>query len=219
MGSLVEAILAVPPLVAYLVVFALVFAEDAIFIGFVIPGETAAVLGGVLANQGKADIWTMAPLIVVAAILGDTVGYEVGRHLGPRLLGFRVFDRHRRRLEDAQEFLRRRGGSAVFLGRFVAFFRAMMPALAGASRMPYPRFLAFNAMGGAVWGTGFAVLGYVAGASYDAVAKTAGRDIAAVVLVVAVIAVVVWRIRRQRADRRTEQDFRNRRAPDPSEGQ
>lgn len=218
MGSLIEAILAVPPLVAYLVVFALVFAEDAIFIGFVIPGETAAVLGGVLANQGKADIWTMAPLIVVAAILGDTVGYEVGRHLGPRLLGFRVFDRHRRRLEDAQEFLRRRGGSAVFLGRFVAFFRAMMPALAGASRMPYPRFLAFNAMGGAVWGTGFAVLGYVAGASYDAVAKTAGRDIAAVVLVVAVIAVVVWRVRRQRADRRTEQDFRSRRAPGPAEG-
>lgn len=218
MGSLIEAILAVPPLVAYLVVFALVFAEDAIFIGFVIPGETAAVLGGVLANQGKADIWTMAPLIVVAAILGDTVGYEVGRHLGPRLLGFRVFDRHRRRLEDAQEFLRRRGGSAVFLGRFVAFFRAMMPALAGASRMPYPRFLAFNAMGGAVWGTGFAVLGYVAGASYDAVAKTAGRDIAAVVLVVAVVAVVVWRVRRQRADRRTEQDFRSRRAPGPSEG-
>jgi membrane protein DedA with SNARE-associated domain len=219
MGSLVDAILAVPPLVAYLVVFALVFAEDAIFVGFVIPGETAAVLGGVLANQGKADIWIMAPLIVVAAILGDTVGYEIGRHLGPRLLGFRVFDRHRRRLDDAQEFLRRRGGSAVFLGRFVAFFRAMMPALAGASRMPYPRFLAFNAMGGAVWGTGFAVLGYVAGASYDAVAKTAGRDIAAVVLVIAVIAVIVWRVRRQRADRRTEREFRTRRAPDPSEGQ
>lgn len=219
MGSLVDAILAVPPLVAYLVVFALVFAEDAIFVGFVIPGETAAVLGGVLANQGKADIWIMAPLIVVAAILGDTVGYEIGRHLGPRLLGFRVFDRHRRRLDDAQEFLRRRGGSAVFLGRFVAFFRAMMPALAGASRMPYPRFLAFNAMGGAVWGTGFALLGYVAGASYDAVAKTAGRDIAAVVLVIAVIAVIVWRVRRQRADRRTEREFRTRRAPDPSEGQ
>lgn len=219
MGSLVAAILAVPPLVAYLAVFALVFAEDAIFVGFVIPGETAAVLGGVLANQGRADLWIMAPLIVVAAILGDTVGYEIGRHLGPRLLGFRVFDRHRRRLDDAQEFLRRRGGSAVFLGRFVAFFRAMMPALAGASRMPYPRFLAFNALGGAVWGTGFALLGYVAGASYEVVAKAAGRDIAAVVGVIAVIAVIVWRVRRQRADRRTEREFRTRPAPDPSEGQ
>jgi membrane protein DedA with SNARE-associated domain len=161
----------------------------------------------------------MAPLIVVAAILGDTVGYEIGRHLGPRLLGFRVFDRHRRRLDDAQEFLRRRGGSAVFLGRFVAFFRAMMPALAGASRMPYPRFLAFNALGGAVWGAGFAVLGYVAGASYEVVAKAAGRDIAAVVGVVAVIAIVVWRVRKARADRREERSFRSRPAPDPSEGQ
>ncbi|MGY3567090.1 DedA family protein [Sinomonas sp. RB5] len=218
MGSLVDAILAMPPLVAYLVVFGLVFAEDAIFVGFVVPGETAAVLGGVLANQGKADIWTMAPVIVAAAILGDTVGYEVGRHLGQRLLGFRVFDRHRRRLEDAQEFLRRRGGSAVFLGRFVAFFRAMMPALAGASRMPYPRFLAFNAMGGAVWGTGFAVLGYLAGASYDAVAKTAGRDIAAGVLVVAVIALVVWRVRKSRSEQRAERTLRSPRDPDPSEG-
>lgn len=218
MGSLVDAILAVPPLVAYLVVFALVFAEDAIFIGFVIPGETAAVLGGVVANQGKADIWIMAPLVVVAAIVGDTVGYEIGRHLGPRLLGFRVFDRHRRRLEDAQQFLRVRGGWAVFLGRFVAFFRAMMPALAGASRMPYPRFLAFNALGGAVWGTGFTVLGYLAGASYDAVAKTAGRDIAAVVGVIAVIGVIVWRVRKARSERRHERDFRNREAPDPSDG-
>ncbi|MGT2463845.1 DedA family protein [Sinomonas atrocyanea] len=219
MGSLVAAILAVPPLVAYLAVFGLVFAEDAIFVGFVIPGETAAVLGGVLANQGKADLWVMAPLIVFAAILGDTVGYEIGRHLGPRLLGFRVFDRHRRRLDDAQDFLRRRGGSAVFLGRFVAFFRAMMPALAGASRMPYPRFLAFNALGGAVWGTGFAVLGYIAGASYEVVAKAAGRDIAAVVGVVAVIAIVVWRVRKARADRRDERSFRSRPAPDASEGQ
>jgi membrane protein DedA with SNARE-associated domain len=218
MGSLVDAILAVPPLVAYLVVFALVFAEDAIFIGFVIPGETAAVLGGVVANQGKADIWIMAPLVVVAAIVGDTVGYEIGRHLGPRLLGFRVFDRHRRRLEDAQQFLRVRGGWAVFLGRFVAFFRAMMPALAGASRMPYPRFLAFNALGGAVWGTGFTVLGYLAGASYDAVAKTAGRDIAAVVGVIAVIGVIVWRVRKARSERRHERDFRNREAQDPSDG-
>lgn len=208
-----------PPLLAYLFVAALVFAEDAIFVGFVIPGETAAVLGGVIANQGKADIWVMVPLVVAAAITGDTVGYEIGKHFGPRLLGFKVFDRHRKRLEDAQAFLRTRGGSAVFLGRFVAFFRAMMPALAGASQMRYPRFVTFNALGGLVWGTGFTLLGYAAGASYQAVAGTVGKEVAAVVLVIAVVAVVVWRLRKGRSDRRDERAFRSRSAPDPSEGQ
>lgn len=214
MASFVDAILGMPPLLAYALVFALVFAEDAIFVGFVIPGETAAVLGGVVASQGKADIWLMAPLVVLAAVVGDTVGYEIGKHLGPRLLGFRVFDRHRKKLEDAQAFLRKRGGWAVFLGRFVAFFRAMMPALAGASQMRYLRFVAFNALGGVTWGVGFTLLGFVAGASYDAVAKAAGRDIAAIVGVIAVIAFIVWRVRRGRAERRNERDYRR-----PHEGQ
>jgi membrane protein DedA with SNARE-associated domain len=214
MASFVGAILGMPPLLAYALVFALVFAEDAIFVGFVIPGETAAVLGGVVASQGRADIWLMAPLVVLAAIVGDTVGYEIGKHLGPRLLGFRIFDRHRKKLEDAQAFLRKRGGWAVFLGRFVAFFRAMMPALAGASKMRYPRFVAFNALGGVTWGVGFTLLGFIAGASYDAVAKAAGRDIAAIVGVIAVIAFIVWRVRKGRVERRSERDYRR-----PHEGQ
>jgi membrane protein DedA with SNARE-associated domain len=139
-------------LLVYIVVAALVFAEDALFVGFILPGETAAVLGGVIASQGRVQLWLMIVLVVAAAIVGDTVGYEIGRHVGPRILNLRVLDRHRRRLDDAQEFLRRRGGWAVFFGRFVAFFRAVMPALAGASLMPYRRFLAFNASGGLVWG-------------------------------------------------------------------
>ncbi|NUP75207.1 MAG: DedA family protein [Sinomonas sp.] len=196
-----------PPLAAYLVVFLLVFAEDAIFVGFVIPGETAAVLGGVISSQGHANIWIMVPLVVLAAIIGDTVGYEIGKHLGPRLLGFRIFDRHRKKLEDAQAFLRKRGGWAVFLGRFVAFFRAMMPALAGASQMHYPRFVSFNALGGITWGIGFTMLGFIAGASYEVVAKAAGRDIAAVVLAIAVIAFIVWRVRKGRAERRDERAY------------
>ena len=208
MGAIVDAILGMPPLAAYLVVFALVFAEDAIFVGFVIPGETAAVLGGVVSSLGHANIGIMVPLVVLAAIVGDTVGYEIGKHLGPRLLGFRVFDRHRKRLEDAQAFLRRRGGWAVFLGRFVAFFRAMMPALAGASQMHYRRFVAFNALGGVTWGVGFTLLGYVAGASYDVVAKAAGRDLAAIVVVIVVIGIIVWRVRKGRSERRQERTYR-----------
>ncbi|KHL02911.1 DedA family protein [Sinomonas humi] len=204
MGAIVDVILGMPPLLAYVLVFAFVFAEDAIFVGFVIPGETAAVLGGVIASQGKATVWLMAPLVVLAAIAGDSVGYEIGKHLGPRFLDSKPLRKHRKRLDDAQDFLRRRGGWAVFLGRFVAFFRAVMPALAGASRMRYLKFLAFNALGGFTWGIGYVLLGFLAGASYEAVAKAAGRDITAGVVVLAIIAVIVWRVRKSRRERREE---------------
>jgi membrane-associated protein len=182
-------------------IFCLVFAEDALFVGFVIPGETAAVLGGVVASRGEVQLPVMMTVAVVAAVLGDTVGYEVGKHLGPRLVKSKAMTRHKKRIKKAQDFLRRRGGWAVFLGRFVAFFRAVMPALAGTSRMPYARFLLFNAAGGLTWGIGFVLLGYFAGNSYAAVAKAAGRDIAVVVAAVAVAALVARRLRAWKRER------------------
>jgi membrane-associated protein len=197
----VDGILNVPPVLAYVVVACLVFAEDALFIGFILPGETAAVLGGVVASRGNVQLWLMMVLVVLAAVVGDSVGYEVGKHLGPRFLDLPVLRKRRRKLDEAQDFLRRRGGAAVFLGRFVAFFRAVMPALAGTARMPYLRFLAFNVAGGIVWGTGFVLLGFLAGNSYETVAKAAGRDIAVVVVLLVVIALVAWRVRKARSER------------------
>jgi membrane protein DedA with SNARE-associated domain len=203
MTGFIDGLLNISPLVAYIAVFCLVFAEDAFFIGFVIPGETAAVLGGVVASRGEVQLGIMMVLVVGAAIVGDSVGYEVGKHLGMRIMRAKALRRHSGRLENAQDFLRRRGGSAVFLGRFTAFFRAVMPALAGTSRMPYGRFLAYNAAGGIVWGIGFILLGFLAGNSYEAVAKAAGRDLAVVVAIVAVAALIAWHVRsRRRRERR-----------------
>jgi len=204
-SGLLDRVLGLSGLIVYLIVGLVVFAEDAIFVGFVVPGETAAVLGGVIASRGNATVGIMVVVVVVAAIVGDTVGYEVGRHLGTRLLDARFLVKRRRRLDKAQDFLRRRGGAAVFLGRFVAFFRAVMPALAGTSRMPYPRFLAFNAAGGIVWGIGFVLLGYLAGNSYQQVEKTVGRTAALVVLAVVVLGLLIWRIRKHRAEAHREE--------------
>lgn len=203
----VEHLLNLDPRLLYLLVPALVFAEDALFVGFVIPGETAAVLGGVAASRGHVLLWLMMLLVVTAAILGDAVGYQVGRHIGSRLLQLPILHRRRKRLEDAQELLRRRGGSAVFVGRFIAFFRAVMPALAGAAHMRYRRFFLFNAAGGVVWGVAFVLLGFLAGASYKKVERTVGRDTAVAVVLAAFIAIVVWRVRVHRAgrDRATQQ--------------
>ncbi|MEV6067350.1 DedA family protein [Nocardia sp. NPDC052001] len=207
MNSLLHRILDIAPVWIYLIVTALVFVEDAIFVGFVVPGETAAVLGGVAASQGHVALWAMIVLVVVAAIVGDSVGYEVGKKVGPRLLAVRILDKHRGRVEQAQDFLARRGGWAVFLGRFTAFFRAMMPALAGTSKMPYRRFLAFNAFGGIVWGTTFVVLGFIAGNSYERVAKTVGRDIAIGVAVLVIVGLIVWKVRERRRERTFEANY------------
>jgi len=199
--ALLDRLFNVSGALVYSIVAVLVFAEDALFIGFVIPGETAAIIGGVIASRGHVQLWLIALIVVAAAIVGDTVGYEVGRHLGPRLLNLKVFNKRRARLDDAQDFLRRRGGAAIFLGRFVAFFRAVMPALAGTARMRYLKFLAFNAAGGLTWGVGFTLLGYLAGNSYQRVAKTAGTTAAIVVAAIVLAAVVIWRIRKHRAEK------------------
>jgi membrane protein DedA with SNARE-associated domain len=199
-SSTVDQILTLQGPPAYALVGALVFGEAALFVGFVLPGETAVVLGGVLAQRHSVSLTAMGFVVVLSAIIGDSVGYEVGRHFGPRLLAVKAFDRHREGLEKGQAALKRNGGRAVFLGRFTAFLRAVMPGLAGTARMPYRRFLVFNALGGIVWSIGFMLLGYIAGASYEKVQKAAGRA-SEIVLGLVIVVVVVWVIRRRRAER------------------
>jgi membrane protein DedA with SNARE-associated domain len=201
-----EHVLSLDPLWLLVVCGLLVFAEDAIFVGFVIPGETAAVVAGVASSIQGVPLAAAIAVVVVAAVVGDTVGYEVGKHFfGPKVLQHRVLAGHTHRIERANAFLRRRGGIAVFLGRFTAFFRAMMPALAGAARMPYRRFVKWNAIGGLIWGTVFVVLGHVAGHSYHQIEKKAGRGVA-IGLAVAVVAVIAWwRFRSERAEQAEEE--------------
>ncbi|MFI6267191.1 DedA family protein [Micromonospora sp. NPDC051006] len=203
MTRLTDWLLALRGVGVYLLVGLLVFAEDALFIGFLLPGETAAILGGVAASRGHVDLVAMIAVVVGAAIIGDSAGYEVGRHLGPRLLRTRPLRRREQRIDAARDLLARRGGAAVFLGRFVAFLRAVMPALAGTAHMPYRTFLAFNAAGALVWGTGTVVLGYFAGNSYSTIEKTFGRAAALIILAIAVAAVITWRIRRHTAQQHT----------------
>ena len=200
MSGVLESVLTAPPVLIYLVVAALVFAEDALFVGFVIPGETAAVLGGVAAGRGTVGLTLMLVTVVLAAVLGDSVGYEVGRTMGPRMLRARMLERHKDRIDAARELLVRRGAVAVFLGRSVAFFRAVMPALAGVAQMPYRRFLVANAAGGIIWAVATVLLGYLAGNSYERVEKAFGRGAALAVALVVVILAATWAIRRHRTE-------------------
>ena len=184
--------------VALLLIAALVFGETAVFLGFVIPGETAAVLGGVLASRGRVSLPLLIIVVVAAAVTGPLIGYEIGRHLGGRVIAARRMRRVAGGMDRAQAVLHRRGGLAVLLGRFVAILRALMPAVAGTTRMPYRTFLIYNMLGGLIWGIGYCLLGYAAGSAYAAIERTVGTGVAIVVAVVVLGGVGFWLVRRHR---------------------
>jgi membrane protein DedA with SNARE-associated domain len=193
-----------PPPVVYVAVGALVLAEAALFVGFVVPGETAVLVGGLLAaTTGRISLPLLAVVVVLAAIVGDSIGYEVGRKAGPRLLETRLLRRRRTGLEAVRERLRTKGGVTVVAGRFTALMRAATPALCGMSRMPYRRFLAWNAAGALVWGVGMTTLGYVAGRSLPTVEHALGGASVVVLAVFAVVAVVAHRRLRRRGAAQT----------------
>lgn len=174
----------------YVVIGALVFTEDALFVGFLLPGETAVLAGGVLASQGKLSLPAILVVVVLAAIAGDLVGYEVGRRYGTKLIASRHLRRYRKRLDDARELVRTRGGWAVFAGRWVAFLRATVPPICGLSHMPMRSFLPWNGFGALSWGVAYTLIGYFGGASFEALADSFGHVVALAVL--AVVLAAVW---------------------------
>jgi len=183
---------------AYLVVGALVFGETALFFGFVLPGEIAVVLVGVLASRGRVSLPLLIVVVVAAAIIGPLVGYEVGRRMGGRVVGSRFLRRVSGTVDKAAAALNSRGAVAVLVGRFTAVLRAMMPALAGTARMPDRTFVVYNAIGGLIWGIGYCLLGYLAGSAYEAVARQVGAGFAIAIAALVVAALVVWAVRRHR---------------------
>lgn len=199
MTGLLDRLTHVDGVIVYLIVGALVFAEDAFLLGLVVPGETAAILGGVVANLGRTDLATTTTLVVVAAILGDAAGYQIGYHVGPRLLDTGPLHRRRGQVDAARETLLHRGGPAVFFGRWVAFLRTLIPFLAGAARMRYRTFLFFNASSAVLWGVANVLLGYVVGASYRMIATAYGTAAAVLAVLVVIVLLIVWRVRRRRS--------------------
>jgi membrane protein DedA with SNARE-associated domain len=185
---------------AYAVIGGLAFAEAALMVGFFIPGETAVVVGGVLAGLGQVDLALMAGVVVVCAIAGDSVGFEVGRRFGPWLLLRRPLVGSSG-VQRTMDLLERYGGPGVFLGRFVAFARAIIPGLAGMSGLRYPVFLFFNALGGLIWGVGYTLLGYVVGVSFEHVLTTVGLWSLAVVGAVVLVAIGVGLLMKRRRRR------------------
>jgi membrane protein DedA with SNARE-associated domain len=188
----------------YLIAGFFAFAEAAIMVGVVFPGEASLLVAGLGAQRGWISLWPMVAIAAVAAVAGDSVGYEVGKHYGPALrssaLGRRI---SAKQWANADAFLHRHGGKAVFLGRCTALLRALIPGMAGMARLPYLRtFLPWNMAGGILWGGGCVLLGYVFSASLETISRylTWGPIAVIAVLLVGYLAFRLLRRRRERAE-------------------
>jgi membrane-associated protein len=179
------------------ILFVLIAVES---MGVPLPGETALFAASILASKGRFSIEAVIAVAATAAILGDNVGYLIGRKFGRRLLEAPgPFERHRRAvISYGQPFFDKHGPKAVFLGRFVSGLRITAAWLAGVNRMRWRDFLFWNATGGIVWASAAGILAYSFGHAAEQAIKTAGLVglIGAVVL-----AIAVWVIVRRRHKR------------------
>ena len=158
--------------VGYIGLFAIIFAESGLFIGFFLPGDSLLFTAGFLASHGFLNIWILSLLTFLAAVLGDNFGYAFGRRVGPAI--FRREDSwlfHKDHLERAKVFYEKHGAKTLVLARFLPIVRTFAPILAGVGKMHYPAFFFYNILGGFLWAVGMAGLGYFLGATIPGVDK------------------------------------------------
>lgn len=185
---------------AYLLVAFMATAETAAFLGFIAPGEFTIIFGGVLAGEGTLSIWLLIGIVWVSIVLGDSIGFTLGRRLG-RDFAARHGPRVRlteERLQKVEAYFKRHGGKTIFLGRWLGFVRPLMPFTAGASGMPYKQFLPYDVLSAGLFGTTFCLLGFIFWRSFQQVASTAGKGAVAFGVLVALIVVgrhVIKRLR------------------------
>jgi membrane protein DedA with SNARE-associated domain/membrane-associated phospholipid phosphatase len=184
----------------YLLVGALAYLETGAFVGFVAPGETAVLVGGLVAGQGRISLILLIAIIWACAVGGDVTSYTLGRRLGRDWLlrhgaPLKITDE---RLRQVEGFFERHGGAAIFIGRFVGFIRPLLPFVAGASRMPLRRFLPYDVLGAGLWAAAFSVLGYVFWRSFDTLTKYVSRGLFAFGTVVVIALALYWLVRLRR---------------------
>ncbi len=185
----------------YTVLIAIVFAETGLLAGFFLPGDSLLVTAGLLAaSDGILNIWVLNGALSLAAILGDSTGYAIGYHLGPRLFtrqDSRLF--HRDHLLRTQRFYEKHGAKTIVIARFVPIVRTFAPTVAGIGRMRYPVFVAYNVVGGVGWVSSMTLAGYFLGRVIPDIERRLHWVIAAVILISFLPIVREWRAaRRQR---------------------
>jgi undecaprenyl-diphosphatase len=181
----------------YLLVGVLAFLETGAFVGLIAPGETAMMLGGVVAGQGEINVITLIAIAWTAAVAGDCASYLLGKRLGREFIvrhGPR-FQITPERLEQVEGFFANHGGKAIFIGRFVGIVRAVAPFLAGSGRMPFRRFLPYDILGAGLWATTFIMIGFVFWQSFGRVLKIAKEGALGLGIAISLVVAIVWVVR------------------------
>jgi membrane-associated protein len=151
----------------YAILFLIIFAETGLVVIPFLPGDSLLFAAGMIASLGQLNVWLLIVLLIVAAFIGDTVNYHVGKFLGPKLFsGKPVWGINlskilkKEYLDQAQAFYEKHGGKAIILARFVPIVRTFAPFVAGMGSMKYIDFMLYNLVGGIIWVTSFTLLGY-----------------------------------------------------------
>ncbi|MFN2614242.1 MAG: DedA family protein, partial [Actinomycetota bacterium] len=184
---------------AYVMLFLVATGESSAFLGLVVPGETFAILAGVLAQRGSLSVQWLIVAAIIGAILGDSIGFAIGRY----------FDRHRdakllrklwtpEREKRVGKWFDAHGGVTIFIGRFIGFLRPLGPFFAGATGMRFHTFIAFDAPAGLLWGTGSVLLGYFVGTAADTALHSIGRWATIGIGAAVIVGYIIYRIRKKR---------------------
>jgi len=182
----------------YVALIAIVFVETGLLIGFFLPGDSLLITAGLVAAAGHLDIWRINLLLSLAAVLGDSTGYAIGRRLGPRL-----FTRPQsllfnpRHVERTRTFYARHGAKTIVIARFVPIVRTFAPVVAGVGQMEYRQFLFYNVAGGVGWVTSMTWAGYLLGQTIPNVAERI-HIVVGVVILLSLIPIFVELIRERR---------------------
>ena len=173
----------------------IIFAETGLLVGFFLPGDSLLVTAGLLASQPEfgLNVWALGALLSVAAIVGNTVGYVIGKASGPRL-----FTRDdsllfkKKHLYRAEEFYRKHGGKTLVLARFMPIVRTFVPVVAGLANMPFAAYTAYNVLGGVLWIWSMLLVGYFLGRAIPGIDKYIELMILVIVFLSVLPAIIAW---------------------------
>ena len=186
---------------AYFGLFLIIFAESGLFFGFFLPGDSLLLTAGLFAYEGSLNLWLLIPLLFVAAVLGDNVGYWFGRKTGPPL-----FTREEsflfkpKNLKAAHDFYEKHGGKTIIIARFMPFIRTFAPIVAGAVEMNYRSFMTYNLVGGFLWAVGVTLAGYLLGSVFPPEVLDRYFTVIVVVVVLLSVSPTAWHLWQENGD-------------------
>lgn len=156
----------------YAGLFGIVFAETGLLVGFFLPGDSLLFTAGILSGQGFLNIFWLCLVLFLATLLGDNVGYQIGKHAGPKLFSrpkSRLFNPEH--LKRSHDFFEKHGGKAVVIARFVPVVRTFSPVVSGVARMPFAKFILYSVVGALLWSVGLTLLGFWLGSTVPNIEK------------------------------------------------